>query len=116
MWGIKPFWRKAWSPLGVTTIYGEYGQYNDFYGLALAQGFGNNLNTNCTGGCVITGSEMQRWGLGVVQEIDSAAMHVWARWQHQDLSVDVNDNNTGLNQNPSFDDFDLYQVGGIIFF
>ena len=37
---------------------------------------------------------MQRWGLGVVQEIDAAAMHVWARWQHQELDisfVDVDD-------------------------
>ena len=33
----------------------------------------------------ITGSDVDRWGLGVVQEIDSAAMHLFARWQH--LSV-----------------------------
>ena len=32
----------------------------------------------------VTGSEVQRWGLGVVQEIDAAAMHVYARWQHQE--------------------------------
>ncbi len=35
----------------------------------------------------MTGSEVQRWGLGVVQEIDSAAMHVFARWQHLDLDL-----------------------------
>ncbi len=28
-WYVKPFWRKNWSPLGATTLYGEYGQYND---------------------------------------------------------------------------------------
>jgi hypothetical protein len=47
-------------------------------------------------------------------------MHVFARWQHQDLSVGF----TGLNANTGrrrnvgqgFDDFDLFQVGGIIFF
>ena len=37
----------------------------------------------------VTGSEVQRWGLGVVQEIDSAAMHVYARWQHQDIDLDL---------------------------
>ena len=42
----------------------------------------------------VTGSEVQRWGLGVVQEIDSAAMHVYARWQHQELDLDL----TGITQ------------------
>ena len=28
-WYVKPFWRKAWSPIGATVLYGEYGQYND---------------------------------------------------------------------------------------
>ena len=37
----------------------------------------------------MTGSEVERWGLGVVQEIDSAAMHLWARWQHQELDADI---------------------------
>ena len=37
----------------------------------------------------MTGSEAERWGLGVVQEIDSAAMHLWARWQHQELETDI---------------------------
>ena len=33
----------------------------------------------------VTGSEIERWGLGAVQEIDAAAMHVWARWQNMGL-------------------------------
>ena len=73
----------------------------------------------------MTGSTVERWGLGVVQEIDAAAMHVWARWQHQD----VNDISlVGFETNPdgecfdgcrihqSFDDWDLFQIGGVIFF
>ena len=40
-----------------------------------------------TPGAEITGSDVDRWGLGVVQEIDSAAMHLFARWQH--LSSDL---------------------------
>ena len=77
--------------------------------------------------CFVTGSEVQRWGLGVVQEIDAAAMHVYARWQHQDIDLDL----TGVTETfhsdgsitfskehvgQSFDDWDLFQVGGIIFF
>ena len=46
-------------------------------------------------------------------------MHLFARWQHQDLDVDF----TGTNVNgvrrtvgQDFDNWDLIQVGGIIFF
>src|SRR6185312_11034083 len=30
-WYVKPFWRKSWSPVGATTLFGEYGQYNDMF-------------------------------------------------------------------------------------
>jgi hypothetical protein len=118
MWGIKPFWRKAWMPIGATVLYAEYAKYNDFYGLSLADGVTNGL-PNCvagSGSCIPTGSDMQRWGLGVVQEIDSAAMHVWLRWQHQDLDVSFFDTGTGLRGKQGFEDFNLIQGGGIIFF
>jgi hypothetical protein len=70
---------------------------------------------SATGTAFSTGSEVQRWGVGVVQEIDSAAMHLYARWQHLELNVDLVDGN-GANLNQDFDDWDLFQVGGVIFF
>ena len=50
-------------------------------------------------------------------------MHLSVRWQHQELDVDI----TGYGPvgsscsgscriNQSFDDWDLFQAGGIIFF
>ncbi len=42
-------------------------------------------------------------------------MHLYARWQHLELNVDLVDGaGSGLNQD--FDDWDLFQVGGVIFF
>ena len=155
MWYIKGGVKRTWLPLGATVLYGEYGQYNDQYGLTLAganlctsAGFGPNVATNklgptgpsfgtapvCTSGAfnngvAVSGSEVQRWGLGVVQEIDSAAMHLFARWQHQDLDVDLVGYNlvgacsggpltkgAGCKTNQSFDGLDLFQLGGVIFF
>ena len=117
VWYVKPFWRKVWGSmngvglgsLGATTLYGEYGQYNDQFASnagslcgAFDGLFGTNVDHFCNSGAVpnftvpsqleglvgnsvfVTGSEVQRWGLGVVQEIDAAAMHVFARWQHQE--------------------------------
>jgi hypothetical protein len=129
-WYIKPFIKRTWNPAGATVLYGEYGQYNDqFNGLAGA-------NLCFTGGAVpgtnsgnfcganfnlfTTGSEVERWGVGVVQEIDSAAMHLFARWQHTDVSIDFQGFNFATNQiqgvGQNFDDLDIFQVGGIIFF
>ena len=132
--------------LGATTLFGEYGQYNDQFnagGGGLCERFDGSFGTNIDDFCntvsfspssitapvdvFVTGSEVQRWGLGVVQEIDAAAMHVYARWQHQDIDLDL----TGITETlhsdgsvtfdkdhvgQSFDNWDLFQVGGIIFF
>ena len=80
----------------------------------------------------VTGSTVDRWGLGVVQEIDSAAMHVFARWQHLDLDLDATDlrlsrgqqqrrlkfvnKNFGKSFGTSLEGLDIFQVGGVIFF
>lgn len=124
--GIK----RAWNPLGSTVLYGEYGRYNDMFGgIAGTDVCAGPAGTNtggalstanaCNGGAVsasVTGSKVDRWGLGAVQEIDSAAMHIYARWQHLELDVDLQDNVTGNNINQGFNDWDLFQVGGVIFF
>jgi hypothetical protein len=124
VWYVKPFWRKAWSPIGATVLYGEYGQYEDQFGSVAGLNVAGGLPA-CDFGvgitCLVTGSEAQRWGLGAVQEIDSAAMHLWVRWQHQEVDVDIRafDNVTGDNLGKvrqGFDDWDLFQAGGIIFF
>jgi len=57
--------------------------------------------------------------LGVVQEIDPAAMHLFARWQHldPDISGKFFDAFNGVEAKaPSFEDQDIFQVGGVIFF
>jgi hypothetical protein len=61
-----------------------------------------------------------------VQEIDSAAMHLFARWQHLSLDLDaVCDQDTcgpngkvgfGKKFSPSYEDLDIFQIGGVIFF
>jgi hypothetical protein len=138
-WYVKPFWRKTWSPIGATVLYGEWGQYNDQFaagqnlcltGLGgattLANFCGSITSTGIGEGVFVTGSEVERWGLGLVQEIDSAAMHLWIRWQHQEIDLDLVGYEASYSLNPdcangcklkqSFDDWDLIQVGGIIFF
>ena len=97
---------------------------------AFDDSFGTNIDRFCNTSpsvfspdVLVTGSEVERWGLGVVQEIDSAAMHLFARWQHQKIDLDL----TGITSNldgsfnfqkvkQGFESYDLFQVGGVIFF
>jgi hypothetical protein len=156
MWFAKAGIKRTWTPLGATVLYGQGGQYfHEFTGLCANRTF-NGLNDDtceaqiATGGTFADGqaitsnvqikdSTVNRWGAGIVQEIDSAAMHVFFNWQHLQLDLNaVCDNGefngqtsgpdtgcqtrgghfvaNGHKINPNFEDLDLFQVGGVIFF
>jgi hypothetical protein len=145
---VKAGIKRAWMPAGATVLFGEWGQYRDqftglcsedpsksddsceaFIPVGAVHASGNNSPTNgnpIVDTVQITGSTVDRWGLGVVQEIDSAAMHLFARWQHLSLDLDaVCDQDTcgpngkvgfGKKFSPSYEDLDIFQIGGVIFF
>jgi predicted porin len=62
---------KRFLSYGATTVYAEYGQYDQFFTSSSAE------------------SEATRWGFGVVQTIDSAAMDIYAQAQFWDVDDDV---------------------------
>ena len=55
-------------------LYGEYGKCNDSAAVNTA---GILQPVRRWNGHRITGSDTRQWGVGVVQEIDAAAMSVW---------------------------------------
>jgi hypothetical protein len=155
VWFVKAGIKRTWTPLGATVLWGEGGQYNDmfsglcrspgspthgdgtildrstFCNIQIPTGKFNKDGTNQFQEAYITGSEVNRWGLGVMQEIDSAAMHVLANWQHLELNIDgksegcgknvvacydVNSKTFGKKVGASFQDLDMFMVGGVIFF
>jgi Gram-negative porin len=139
-WFAKVGIKRTWLPLGATVIWGEGGQYLDMFAavanvdLCNGGGFTNAFPATknalgpsgaflgtapvCFGGDNVftQDSTFNRWGLGVVQEIDSAAMHVFARWQHQELNLSLFDATKDSNVHQGFEDLDIFQVGGVIFF
>lgn len=116
--------RAKLNPLGSTVFYGEYGRDSDMFGgIASAcgafDGTGANIDANCANAAdasvAITGSEFNRWGLGVVQEIDAASMAVWLKYKNYDAEVDFTAAG-GVTGTEEFEDLHIFAFGGAVFF
>ena len=95
-WYVKGGVRRKWLPLGHTILFAEYGAYIDQLSpAALAAG--------------ATSSELERFGLGAVQEIDAAAMSVWIKCREQKADV------SGITA-VDLDDFRYVSAGALISF
>jgi predicted porin len=96
---IKAGLRTKFNHLGATVFYGEY------------QDFDNNAPVDVGPAAFAefsNGFEAELWGLGVVQEVDAAAMSVWIKYRN--ISGDVSAGVTPI------EDFDYVGVGGLINF
>lgn len=94
-WYIKGGIRQRWTPLGHTVLYGEYlNNEREFSGVADSD------------------AELDQYGIGVVQEIDSAAMSLWLAYRHYEGDAGAASGVT--NGDP--DDFDLIKFGALINF
>jgi predicted porin len=110
---VKAGVRTKLSPLGATVFFGEYGENNDKQSLALFQQG-------------VASSSISQWGLGVVQEIDAAAMSLWVVYRNfsaEQNCVVGNANadctavvGAGLAGKVAFEDLQILKVGGIINF
>ncbi len=87
--------RTKFNHLGATVFYGEYlnGQDGGDEGRAALAG---------------VGTELEVWGLGVVQEVDAAAMSVWVKYRNMSYEDDL----IGTD----YEDFNYVGVGGLINF
>ncbi len=96
---IKAGLRTKFNHLGATVFYGEYENVEGDFAGAVALGG------------VVANEELDLWGLGVVQEIDAAAMSVWVKYRN--MSYETTVNGTAI---PGWQDFDYVGVGGLINF
>jgi hypothetical protein len=82
-------------------FYGEYLNADGQGTVDVLDGAGDDIGT-------LDINEVEVWGLGVVQEVDAAAMSVWIKYRNQ--SVDVSNNTTDVG----VEDFDYVGIGGLI--
>ncbi|WP_170936974.1 MULTISPECIES: porin [Rhodomicrobium] len=87
-WYVQLGLEKRFLSYGSTTFYGEYGHYSDFArGIVVGStAVGDDVFDN-----VITSSDTERWGFGVVQRVDSAALELYAQATFWDISADATD-------------------------
>lgn len=99
-WYVKSGIRKKWTPLGATIVYGDYAEYLDQLGPAALA-----LNA--------TDSTFRRYGGGIAQEIDAAAMTVYVKYQHYDADI----SGASLrNVVTDLDSADFVSFGGVVSF
>ena len=101
---VKAGIRAKLNSLGHTVFYGEY-LHNDDGGATLGLTGGNITAT-------ATSSELDVYGVGVVQEIDAAAMSIWLKYRHQEFDDNLEVNGAGVN----YQDFDYVALGALIAF
>ena len=104
--GLK---RKVFA-IGSTTFYGEYGQHDDTFTAGMYD-------------AGVNASELEQYGLGIVQNVDAAAMQMWVAWRHYDGDVTCDNavaascGGLGLLQGKNdLEEFDLVKFGALINF
>ena len=118
-WYFKGGLRERWHPLGHTVLYGELERVYD----------GGNLQAFSNGQIAAADiaaydSTVNMWGLGVVQEIDSAAMSLWLSYRHMGYSDNLcgvttaaaNAATCAAGGLPGYKDFQYIKFGGLINF
>jgi hypothetical protein len=102
LWYLNGGIAKNWTGLGNTVFYGEYARVNDGVNGCIVGG--SNTLPSCDSAAdfgvtsgTITGSEATIWGLGVVQNIDSAAMEIYLSYRRYEAELNTTAGTTHFN-------------------
>ncbi len=96
-WLVQAGVSRNWFGIGNTALYGEVGRANNGFDTFFARGTANNFN----------GDKVSVWGLGVTQNIDAAAMQLYAGYRNFSAT-------DGLA--PPLQDISIFAVGARINF
>ena len=79
LWQIQAGVSQNWFGIGKTVLYGEYARGDNLQ---------RTFSTTLTSAGVGSGNEYTMWGLGVVQNIDAAALEIYLAYRRHSLSSD----------------------------
>jgi predicted porin len=117
-WSIQAGIEKKWSPLGKTTLYGEYYDYD---GGAINRNFNGTDPVTVSAGLdqqsAIWSSGMQVYGLGIAQGLDAAATVLYLTYRHVEADLTLRENVVGRRIGKAqLEDLDFVQAGAVIKF
>ena len=75
---------KRFFPFGNTTLYAEYGRYNDFGVGRVFEGKLNDVQAAAVKRWLLLNSNVERWGLGIEQEVTSQGLLLYAQFHQYD--------------------------------
>lgn len=111
---------KRFLPLGNTTIYGGYGQYNNMASTGLSGAAATPFGVGADGRAndYVADAEISRVTFGVIQNIQAAAMDIYAIAEHYSADVSVGDLNDigGATAKADLKDYFAIVVGSNIRF
>lgn len=114
-WAAEVGIQQKWFPIGKTTI---FGQYYDYDGGAINRQFSGNATNPVNpfvGSASIASSEVESYGVGVMQKIDAADMKLYALWKHYEFDMELISGGVVQESNP-LEDFDTIMTGAVINF
>lgn len=84
-------------------------------GLTIDSSVDNTIGKECRDnyrdkGIYLAGSKIERWGLGIVQEIDTAAMSVWAKYASLDPEISFVELDAGSHNTQEYEDLSAYSL------
>lgn len=104
-WYVRGGISQKFFGLGKTVLYGEYGNGQDGVTGNAAVAFDLGLTA-------VTDSDIDVWGIGLVQHIDAAAMQLYVGYKNFSADVD----GIAADPNLSFEDLDVVFAGAMISF
>ena len=123
-WWIMGGWEAKLNPLGKTIFWGQYVDFNTGLGVNqqgqtnLVQQVAANDTINSLGtAAIIRGSSTQSWGLGVSQNVDAAAMTLYAGFHNVSTEGTLGSTtSSALGKTNPIDDMQIFYTGATIRF
>ena len=119
-WWVQAGWQARLNTLGSTIFWGQWTEYSTGLGVATSNvqtlAVGDVLN-NTGGTALIAGTSTNVWSLGISQNIDAAAMTLYAGFHNYETSGTLIRQSTGARSSArAIDDMQLFYTGATIRF
>jgi predicted porin len=116
-WALQAGIERKWFPLGKTTIYGEY---YDYQGASFDRRFAGTDPAPFTNRAIFN-SSVETYGVGIAQGVDAAALVLYLTYRHVEPEAIIADvagvpAADAIFSEVPLEDYDLVTLGGIIKF